>query len=62
MAARAHMEKAKLQEFSLECVQPLTIHPTTCLFPVSNASKQVQLHPEAAIILPFLCCLDNATF
>ena len=61
MAVRAHMEKAKLQEYIPEFVESLTIHPATCLFPVSNASKQVQLHPEAALILPFLCCLDNAT-
>ena len=51
------MEEAKLQEFTLECMESTTIHPTTCLFPVFNASKQVQLHPEAAMILQFCVAL-----
>ena len=57
MAVRAQMEEAKLQEFSLECMESMTIHPTTCLFYVSMlASKQVQLHPEAAMI--FQLCVS----
>ena len=50
------MEEAKLQEFSLECMESMTIHPTTCLFHV-DSSKQVQLHPEAALIFQFCVAL-----
>ena len=57
MAIRAQVEEAKLQEFSLVCMESTTIHPTTCLFPVCNASKHVQLHPEAAMILQFCVAL-----
>ena len=51
------MEEAKLQEFSLVCMESMTIHPTICLFPVSNACKHVQLHPKAAMILQFCVAL-----
>ena len=56
MAVRVQMEDAKLQEFRLACMESTTIHPTTCLS-VSNASKHVQLHPEATMILQFFAAL-----
>ena len=57
MTVRTQVEGDKLQEPSLECIESTTIHPTTYLFPVSNAIKHIQLHPEAAMILQFCVAL-----
>ena len=35
MAVRAQMEEAKASRISLECMESMTIHPTTYLFHVS---------------------------
>ena len=51
MTVMAQMEEANLQEFSLECMESMKTHLITCLFPVSNASKHVQLRPEALFLV-----------
>ena len=73
MAAKAQMEQVKLEEFNLKgmkfmedlliqsFIKQLTLVVKQCFFHACSKSDHLQLRPEAAIILTFLCCLRNVT-
>ena len=42
-------------------IKQLTLVVKQCFFDACNERDHLQLRPEAAIILQFLCCLGNVT-
>ena len=42
-------------------IKQLTVVVEQCFFHACSKSDHLQLRPEAAIILQFLCCLGNVT-